>query len=195
MTLPPLSITDDMRNRYTQGWRASEELLIELHRLLYTYKPRSILETGPGLSSILFYEYQLLNPGTVYISLNHPSEHHKIFIDHMVELGFDVSTAHEAPLVDGYYDVSAVPEDSKFDLFSLDGPPDSQDRASESAMKFFKAHCHVGSIFVQDDTNRQAETRVITDMCAYLGRSDESIKVLQDSFYEHRTSKVLLPVE
>ncbi len=127
------------------------------------------------------------------MSLDHPSGYHKIFIDHIIELGFDPSGAWETPLVGDYYDTLPIPPSIEFDLVFLDGPPGSMDRASHTAEAFIKSHLHEQSVVIQDDTHRVPEQELIDRLHGYLGRDRYEAWVIYDEIFPPRTSTVLTP--
>lgn len=159
-----LLISPEDAKRYHPGWRISWELADFLAEHLKTYLPRTILETGPGMSSILFYQYAGLVPEVKYFSVDHQSKFHGGFLTHMKEKGFDVSNAFIVPWEEGkFYDLGIHPDAffprQKFDLIFFDGPPDG--RGTKEAIKFVKDHTGPGTCIIVDDTHREHELRVI----------------------------------
>jgi len=181
---------------YVPVFRASDELLARLQQLLETYMPRSILETGPGLSSILFYQYQRfqrLHPAVVYHSLDHISKWHRQFVVHLNELGFDPTHAYAVRVGENYYNTKPIPEGKKYDLLFLDGPPGSKKRGTPAALRFIRSHVGDHSIVIHDDTHRKTETRNIEQIMSWFPAEHYTREVIEDQAQKPRLSDVLIP--
>lgn len=139
------------------------------------YDRRAIVECGSGNSTI--YMARLIR--------QRGSEARVISIDHdpvwasstRRALEFeglaDVVTVVDAPLVDGWYDTSAIPATPSIDLLVIDGPPAWQkgfSRARERALDHFAPSLAPGSTVVLDDANRPGEQAVLKAWTKRHGR-------------------------
>lgn len=188
-----LFVTPEMAARYKRSWRISWEVHDFLIEHLRTNLPRSILETGPGMSSILFYQYAQKVPEVDYFVLNHPSPYHEPFIDHMKELGFDTSNVFLCPLQNEFYQLNQVtiPKNQVFDLIILDGPPGTNGRTSPQAMEFLKTHTGPRTTILVDDTHR-SERKIVDCVKSWFPPDHFNQITIQDSNFE-RNSTVLVP--
>jgi len=187
-----LLLDDSVRQAYTPDWRASDTLLVRLDQLLRQWRPRSIVETGPGLSSILFYRYAQSRPGTHYVSLDHEGTFHERFVAHARSLGFDTGNAHAVPLADDQFYARCPLPQRTYDLIVLDGPASSESRALPRSLELIRGWMHPRSILVQDDTHRVPERSVVDTIERWFPGGHFQCLDVQDPHYPRR-STILLP--
>lgn len=187
-----LTMDGSVCQNYTEDWRISDALYQWLEELLLRWRPTSIVETGPGWSSLLFYRYAQARPRTAYASLNHEGPFHDRFIEHARALGFDTSNAFAVPLAeDEYYSSCPIPRRG-YDLVLLDGPISSQSRALPRALDMIRPWVHADSIVIQDDTHRAPERSTVATIEGWFPRGHFQRIDLQDPRFP-RLSTVLLP--
>jgi len=174
-------------NHYTPAWRASDAALDCIQAVLGKYKPRSILEFGPGLSSFLFYKYASENPGVSYQAFDHKDTfafEHKARVG---KAGFDSSNITILPLTSGHdYDFRGIAIPSA-DFVFLDGPPDSEARLRMKQLFCAQAFDH--SLWLIDDTHRIPESC----LARILTRPTYKQHLIRDLIFARRTSTLLLP--
>ncbi len=187
-----MSVAETVRENYSADWRASDTLFERLAVLLAEWRPRSIVETGPGMSSILIYGYVKDHPGTKYASLDHEGPFHDKFVAHARELGYDTSTAFAVPLAaDEYYAHSPLPP-GPYDLVLLDGPASSESRALRRALDMIRPWVHPRSVVIQDDTHRGPERYAVDVIESWFPAGHFHREDIQDPNYP-RLSTLLTP--
>jgi predicted O-methyltransferase YrrM len=187
-----LQFDEAVRDHYTHDWRVSDSLFNRLQTLLASWRPKSIVETGPGLSSILFYRYARHWPGIRYFSLNHAGPFHDRFVDHAQSLGFDTGNAFAVPLADDeYYAGCPVPKE-RYDLILLDGPASSESRALPRTLEMIRDWVHPDSIVIQDDTHRAPERSAVDVIVSWFPAGHFCREELQDPNFP-RLSTLLTP--
>jgi len=197
-----LKIRDADRNHYDADHRASPAILNEIAKLLSDYMPQSILELGPGLSSMLFFGYkakQYLYPDVYYLAMDHPSQYHDLFVGHLVEKGLDISATVALDLVepDGFYDYKQLYKDNRLeqdrpiDFFFIDGPPAPRRRFNDSSLEFFRHHVGSNTMFILDDHHRGKEQQLAQALIKMIGGPVKTYKV--DDVDNKRHSLVVIP--
>ena len=178
---------EQFAHHYTPAWRTSDAALDCLQAVLEKYKPKSILELGPGLSSFLFYRYTTKNPGVSYQVFDHKDSfayEHQIHVD---AAGYSSKNIKILPLTAGHdYDFRGEVIYSA-DLVFVDGPPDSEARLRLE--QTFRAAAFDHSIFLVDDTHRWPEA----ELAQLLTRSTHSAHRIPDLNFTPRTSTLLVP--
>jgi hypothetical protein len=91
-------VTDAETSYYAPQWRISDELVKVIPELLERCRPQTILETGPGLSSIIFYKYQSECPNVKYFNIDQRGPTNHRFRAHISSLGFDVKNSFACDL-------------------------------------------------------------------------------------------------
>ena len=187
-------VTEEERRRYDPQWAISRELEEVLLVLLEAYRPRSILETGPGVSSILLLRYARVRGARTY-HLDHRAAPNLAFVEHLRELGLPTEDVDACELTAEFYDLSQArfAPDERFELLLLDGPPESRQRASETAMEFLRRHGTAESIIIQDDTHRRPEESVVVALQRWYGAEHYVRLDIADGTYTRRRSTVLVP--
>jgi predicted O-methyltransferase YrrM len=127
---------------------------------------RTIVECGSGNSTIYVARALRQNAaGGRIIALEH-DERWAGLTRRLLEMDglTDHATVIHAPLVDGWYDRSAIPRIEEIDLLVVDGPPAYEDDRTESrapALDFFAADMARDSTVILDDAHRQGERQVL----------------------------------
>lgn len=184
---------------FTSDYRMSDDALFALAKVLIKYRPKTILETGPGLSTYVILKYfQLTQMGLFpdFISLNHDSEWDKEIKKFLFPRHFTPkwnSVIHTTKLDrEGWYDYSFSLNDlGKRDLLVLDGPCDSGARNCLAAQELYRKVVDPKStVVVVDDTHRPAEKM----LCQYfLGMGYYKAESIRDSLYEQRVTTIMHP--
>ena len=172
---------------YTPEWRTSDSLLESIEALLKKYKPRSILEFGPGLSSFLFYRYAKENEAS-YWAYDHESPFAHKHIHHVHEARYDSDNISVLPLDSnqGYdFQGRVIPI---ADFVFIDGPPSS--KARYELYHIFCRPLFKPSIFVIDDTHRLHELHLAINIAHAHNLRPFHI---HDILFPPRTSIVLIP--
>lgn len=194
-----LHVTDRHRQAYGEQARASEELLTEIRRLLLKYRPRRILELGPGLSSFLFLIYQNRQhwyEDFRYLSIDHVNPYHETHLRHLRKLGHTTENFVAVPLHDNlFYDSQAIFEagvigpEERFDFVFVDGPPKSARRSCNAAKRFLRRVLDPAAIVVVDDTHRRGEQDLVQWLCK---RNEYRVHGVLDAKNPPRSSYVLI---
>jgi len=171
---------------YTPDWRASDAALDCIEAVLFKYRPGSILEFGPGLSSFLFYRYAAKNPGVSYLVYDHESSFAYEHAARVDKAGFSSLNINILQLnaSQGYDFIDSVLPTAAF-IF-IDGPPSSE--ARWQLAKPLSEPRFDESIFLIDDTHRANENELAEHLAA--GRRQHSI---QDILFPPRRSTLLIP--
>lgn len=173
---------------FASDWRMSREALGAIASLLCDRRPKSILETGPGLSSWLFFRYAE-QTGAAYVIIDHEGEYHDRWRAWCAKCRFRDQCARARPLSeDGYYDLAgvAVPV---CDFICLDGPIVSAARNGEAARCLLRAACDPdGAAIIVDDANRSGESALV----AWLLESGFALTAeVADGTFPHRKTAIL----
>ena len=165
--IPPVEET----GYFSSDWRMSDDALFQLARTLVHRKPRSILETGPGISSYIFFKYQQLmrkelDIVVTYHIVDEKGEWHDRFRERMAHYNFPFDSVWPVPIKEDYYDVGGL-YFGEMDFISLDGPSSSGHRNSKAAHTFIGKHLGPNTVVVIDDANRPAEAALIEWLHAY----------------------------
>jgi hypothetical protein len=174
-------------HHYTPAWRTSDAALDCIQAVLEKYKPRSILELGPGLSSFLFYKYAEENPTVMYQVFDHKDTFAYKHSTRVKEAGFDPSNITILPLTAGHdynFGKNYIPST---DLIFVDGPPDSEARLRlERIFVHPRFDC---CLWLIDDTHRWPEA----ELARLLTRPTHTAHLIRDLIFTPRTSTLLVP--
>lgn len=184
-------------NCFEPDWRISKEMLLILGELLRLIQPDSILETGAGVSSLLFYHYLQSKPQTVYRSHDQSGRWNDRFLSHVRRLGFPTSNITSSPIRDEFYERIApdAVAHRPFDLIVFDGPSALRHRASDRGRAFLKENGASSSIYVLDDTNWPAIRALRNYLEEQFGTESFQAYEVRDRSYNWRVSTILLPQE
>jgi hypothetical protein len=143
-----------------KSWSIMPETLAELDFYLYVNKPKTVLECGSGLSTLIFARYAKNNPEATVISLDHDK---KYFTDTKKMLGKlqrNVKLIY-APLTGAppVYDVDLLNYD-KIDFALIDGPPAREGGRSKMFDWLFPYLSKKWEIWL-DDGNRKDESTAV----------------------------------
>ena len=152
----------------TRGWAASPDLLLLCWTLARDTAPRTIVECGSGVSTVLLaYACERNGAGQV-IALDHDPDFaartRTLLADHGLEDWAEVRDAPLEPLPgDGrsWYRSDAVPE-GPIDLLLVDGPPTGDDEsAREPALDVLYERLGAAAVVVVDDHVRDGERAMV----------------------------------
>ncbi len=193
-----------VRDSYDPAWRASADVLKEMGEILNTFNLEGILELGPGLSSVLFYEYVYWIPGAKYVAIDHVGEYATKHIKTMESIGVDASNilVKDIDERDGFYTLSDSDKENvknqlggKADLFFIDGPVEPSARCCDRALDFLFPLAHPESIWVVDDTNRDEESKLLRLIEQHFHNMSYMELEIPDSTFSNRKSTLLIPME
>ena len=174
-------------NDYTPDWRTSDAALDCLQAILEKYKPKSILELGPGLSSFLFYRYAAKDLTITYQVFDHKDTFAYEHASRVKKAGFDPGNITILPLTESHdYDFgkNVIPT---ADFIFVDGPPASEARLR--LVGIFSSPRFAQSIFLIDDTHRACEA----ELTRLLTRPTHTPCLIRDLNFPPRTSILLVP--
>jgi len=154
-----------------RGWAISPDIGWIYVSHIFENQPRTIVECGSGVSTLLAgYSLKRLGGGKV-IALDHDQAFAQTTARHIREHGLeDYAQVIFAPLVphtdEGqeflWYDLSHI-KMPQIDLLLIDGPPGHlQTRSRYGALPLLKQHLHGKSLLLLDDTQRTDEQEIIT---------------------------------
>lgn len=180
---------------FEADWRISNELLRVLCELLRSLRLESILETGAGASSLLFYHYQRARPGTVFLSHDEAGRWNDRLMEHVHRLGFPSSCIAASSIRNGFYERTApgVEANRPFDLILYDGPTLPRHRDSGNGRAFLEQNGSCDSVFIIDDTNRPREASIASFLQNRFGRRAFRSFRIHDQTYKWRFSTILIP--
>jgi len=189
------SVTDADRQRFAPDWAISREFQSVLPKLLACYRPKTIVETGPGLSTLILQRYAKINADVRTTHVEHSGPAYDSLVHILSELGLFPERLHSCPLVDNYYEgiKSLISRDTRIDLLVLDGPVGENQRASPAAMDFIRRCVGNETIVIQDDTHRGSESSVIRQIKDWWGGTHHTEWRIQDTVYPWRISTLLIP--
>jgi len=111
-------------------WSIMPETLAELDYWLYVNKPKTVLECGSGLSTLIFARYAKNNPEATVVSLDHDKKYFTTTKKMLGKLQRNVKLIL-APLVGNPPVYNIDLSEYKFDFVLLDGPPAKDGGRSE----------------------------------------------------------------
>ncbi len=155
----------------TRGWAASPDFLRHLSQFISTKSPKTIVECGSGVSTLILAAcLKKQGKGKLY-SLDHNSEFaektRQLLNQHDLS---DWATVVHAPLKKiefdawngKWYDTSSIPSDLNIDMLVVDGPPENVAKfARYPAVPVFQRQFNTGCIILVDDADREDEQETI----------------------------------
>jgi len=153
------------------GWAMTSELGAILVRTVLEKKPKTIVELGSGVSSIVHgYALELIGGGRVY-SLDHDAAYADVTRREIALHGLSGSVeVVDAPLVEQrigsetfhWYSLEKLPADLRIDLLLVDGPPHSTNPiARYPALPLLLSRLSDGAVVVLDDAARSSERAIV----------------------------------
>ncbi|MET0772629.1 MAG: class I SAM-dependent methyltransferase [Candidatus Limnocylindrales bacterium] len=160
----------------TTDWAASADLLRELAMIVMARRPRVVVETGSGTSTVVIAGcLERLGDGHVW-SLEHLPSFARETQDRLAVSGLeDRATIVDAPLVDvrlgegtwRWYDLSALPPTDPIGLLLVDGPPgDTGPLARYPALPMLLDRLAPDAAILIDDAARPDEREMVARWCA-----------------------------
>ena len=160
---PTLEELKQVEQAYDPLWRLGLNALAVLIDVLEIFKPRRILELGPGYSSIFLYEYAALlhragGKPVEYFAIDEIGPYGVKHKEIVQQQGFDASNIFAVPRVVGEsdYDFSKVilPDKWKADLILVDGPSGPTGRVTDDSVAFLRSVSCPGTAWLIDDIHR-----------------------------------------
>lgn len=159
-TLPPMT-----------GWAASPELASTVYGLIREHRPKTVVELGSGVSTLVAaYALEQNGEGRL-VSLDQDAGYGAATAEQLRRHGLDArAQVIHAPLkpveLDGrswtWYDVSRLPEVSSIDLLVVDGPHRAlQPLARYPAMPMLYDRLSPNAVIVLDDADRKDERAAV----------------------------------
>ena len=153
------------------GWAITPELGSILVRTVLERRPKTIVELGSGVSSIVHgYSLELVGGGRV-IALDHDAAYAEVTRREIALHGLsDTVTVVDAPLVPqrvgaetfDWYSLTNLPEETRIDLLLVDGPPARTGRlARYPALPLLLSRLADGATLVLDDAARHSERAIV----------------------------------
>lgn len=159
MPLPPMT-----------GWSASPELAAVLYTIVRTERPKTVVELGSGVSTIVVaYALEMNGEGRVR-SLDHDSDYGSATAQTLRRHGLANAEVLHAPLTEvsvgnnmhRWYDLREVVLPDAIDLLIVDGPPrETASRARYPALPLLKDRLSPSATIVLDDAGRPDETAIV----------------------------------
>ncbi|CAB4593620.1 unannotated protein [freshwater metagenome] len=146
----------------TRGWASSPDLLLSLLTLVRKYKPKTIVELGSGVSTLVL--AKSVGRGGKVISIDHSEEYagytRELLKDHGVRnVEIRVAPLKKYPGGSEWYDLAKIKSIRRVDLLLIDGPPAVSDPAARfPALAEFAAKLSPRSVVVLDDAIRDSES-------------------------------------
>ena len=155
----------------TRGWAASPDLLKKIAEVIFTEKPRLVVEASSGVSTLVIaYCLKQLGSGSV-VSLEHDATFARISQSFVSSHGLEeVATVVYAPLKEVerkgqkwlWYDLEGVKIDRPIDLLVVDGPPGNlQELSRYPALPLLYEHLNSKATIILDDGRREDEKRMV----------------------------------
>lgn len=150
---------------------AAPDLLNQLSQLIFQRKPKLVVETGSGLSTLIIaYSLKRLGHGNL-ISLENDSLYASTIRD-MIAMHHMDAIAHvfHAPLVEHdihgqpwqWYDTTNIPLEKPIDLLFIDGPVQlASPCARYPAFSVLKQYIGLNTVFLLDDAKRNDEQEIV----------------------------------
>ena len=165
-TLRPRRSLPEMR-----GWACSPDLLKYLMDTVLNKKPRTIVEAGCGVSTIILgYALKLIGEGKLF-SFEHKKEYADQIRENISEHDLDnFITIIDGPLIEYnisekswlWYDINSLGTTFSIDMLFIDGPPRSiQELSRYPALNILGSRLSENSIIILDDGNRNDEREII----------------------------------
>jgi hypothetical protein len=146
-----------------EGWAATLDLLEELAARAPGAR-RGILECGSGTSTLLLGALTVERRLPI-VSLEHHPVWHETMCRRLAAFGLDHVDLRLAPLRRypdfDWYDASAIPEDSVFDLVLCDGPPGDTRGGRSGLVPSVASRFTPDCVLIVDDTHRAEDVAVV----------------------------------
>ena len=148
----------------TGGWAASPDYLNVIVENLLRYRPRTVIECGSGVSTLITaYILEKIGGGKIY-SLDHEQKFGQQtaellqlhgLTDYAEVIYAPLTTHHIGDKTYQWYDLSRLPTTAPIDFITVDGPPITlQKNARYPALPLLSARCADRVCVVIDDFNR-----------------------------------------
>jgi predicted O-methyltransferase YrrM len=155
----------------TRGWAASPDLLLTLHSLTKRYSPKTIVDLGSGLSTLVLAKSA---PGAKIFSIDNSEEYAtktlSVLRDHAIT-NVQVRVAPLTPHAEGvdWYAVEEIDDIERVDLLFIDGPPGSKNsQARHPVIHEFLKKLSPSAIVVIDDVGREGERAIAEEFATLL---------------------------
>ncbi len=156
-----------------RGWAISPDFASLIVSLIWSHRPRTVLEAGSGVSTLVT-AYSLRTLGTgIVVSLDHEERFARATAENLKRHGLDdVARVVHAPLKETaiggktwlWYDTGRLEEIGSIDLMIVDGPPTRlQDLSRYPALPVLFRLLSDDAVVVLDD-GRQKDTRRLVKM-------------------------------
>ncbi len=148
----------------TRGWAGSPDLLLTLVTLVRKYKPKTIVELGSGVSTLVL--AKSVGRGGKVISIDNSEEYagytREMLADHGVRnVQIIVAPLKKYPGGSEWYDLTKLKAIRRVDLLLVDGPPATSDPAARfPALAEFSSKLSARAVVVLDDTIRESEAKL-----------------------------------
>jgi predicted O-methyltransferase YrrM len=155
----------------TRDWAGSPDFLRVVAEHALMARPRTIVECGSGVSTVVLARCVELNGAGHVYSLEHDAEYavrtRELLASHALS---DFATVIDAPLVDveladwkgRWYDVADLAIDGKVDALIVDGPPFyASELARYPAGPMLFDRLQDGGAIILDDADRRAEREIV----------------------------------
>ena len=146
----------------TRNYAASPDLLLEICRIIYSSKPKFIVELGSGISTLIIAKQ--ITDETRFVSIEHSKDYAKttrlILEDHKLT-NVDLRVAPIDPTT-SWYEKSKLDELKEIDLLIIDGPPQSIGANARHPAIFLLDKLSKQATVLIDDTNRDSERGLAT---------------------------------
>jgi hypothetical protein len=186
----------------TRGWAGSPDFLNKIVEIILKQKPRFVVESSSGVSSVLIGLALKMNNLGKAISLEHDTFHAETTNNNLVVNEIEEFTIiMHCPLVDymidevnwKWYDTHELTFADKIDLLVIDGPPGStQSLARYPAIPLLYQHFSDKTIIVLDDANRKDEIIIVQKWISFL--EAHNFEVVCSTFDRFEKGLVLLEV-
>ena len=153
------------------GYAANPDFLYLLHELIKKYNPKTIVEAGAGVSTLICsYSLKQFSSNGKVFSLDHNDNFSSIIINAIKEHNLnEYAEIISSPLISysdknfQWYDINKIEKIDSIDMLIIDGPPaNSSKNARYPAIPLLIEKLNKGSIIVLDDANRKYEKQILT---------------------------------
>lgn len=195
------SALDIAKSAYAVDWTMSDNAIAVMVDILEIYRPRRIIETGPGYSSVFLQDYvddpKHTWPVTLF-TLDERGPWAEKHVKHMRCLGFEDYSTYVFDMLaeDLFYALDDANWPSlpgwDADFMVLDGPADTRGRVSPKAIEFYKRFATKKTIWLIDDTNMPVVSALADAI--FKGGGFRAVDV-EDNRYHERHTALLIPEE
>jgi predicted O-methyltransferase YrrM len=164
----------DQFDRFHRSAAMSLPAILQLKNLLLESKPRSILEIGSGLSSLLLARYKKSFPTTEIVSFDNPGPWNNTLKEFLEADSLDTTFLRTYPVnpENKFYAISEEEIQSlnrQFDLVIVDGPWDPLARACPVSLRILKAAIGPDTSIIVDDSQRGCENNLVQHLKTFHG--------------------------